>query len=142
MRDFRTVSLHHLQVTQPWTIPYSAGIDKATADGTIPHALSSHAVLHAMKSVGKLAAIHEALDHSRDIGEPGLSERITDGQRADIRNMSADLVTVAMRLANLHGFELAGAVVERSEEKNRVTLPAWPDYIPSTPETRTTRMAT
>lgn len=125
MRDYDTVPLHHLQKTQPWTIPYSAGIDRAVSDGTIPHALGSHAVLHAIKSLGKLAAVYEALDHSRDIGESGLSERMTVAQWDAIRDMSADLVTAAMRLANLHGFDLAEAVVTRSEEKNRVTLPAW-----------------
>lgn len=125
MRNFRTVPLHHLQATQPWTIPYSAGIDEAAANGSIPHVLSTHVVLHAMKSLGKVATVFEALDHSRDVGEPGKSERMTPAQLHEIQAMSADLVTAAMRLANLNGFDLAEAVVLRSEEKNRVVIPAW-----------------
>lgn len=128
-RLYDKITLTRLQDTQPWTIPYSAGIDVAVKDGTIPHLLGSHVVLHISKTVGKLASVFEAADHSRDVGEHGTSEPITEGGFDTIQDMAADLVTEAMRLANLYGFDLARRVVERSEEKNRVTL-SWPGEQP------------
>lgn len=118
MRNYASVSLHHLQAHQPWTIPYSPRLDAAAkADDGLGHVLGTHALLHAQKTLGQIAAVFEGLDHS------GLS--INGGQQQLIADKSADLVTAAMRLANLYGFDLAQAVVERSEEKNNVTLPAW-----------------
>jgi len=118
MRDFKTVTLHHLQRTQPWTIPYSAALDGAVADNSgLGHLLGSHAMLHASKTLGQIAAVFEAMDHT---GDP-----ISVEQLGTLRDKAADLVTAAMRFANLYHFDLARAVVERSEEKNGVTLPAW-----------------
>lgn len=121
-RNYSTLTLRRLQLTQPWTIPYSAGIDVAVEEGTIPHLLGSHVVLHASKTVGKLASVFESLDHSRNVGEHGRSEPITAGALLTIRDMAADLVTEAMRLANLYDFDLTQHLVLRSEEKNRVRL--------------------
>lgn len=125
MRNFDTLTLRRLQHTQPWTVPYSAGIDLAAESGTIPHILGSHVVLHAGKTLGKLASVFESLDHSRDVGQHGKSEPLSEYDLGVIADMSADLVTEAMRLANLYGFDLAERLVLRSEEKNRVTL-RWP----------------
>lgn len=122
-RNFATLTLRHLQVTQPWTVPYSDSSNAAlTWTGPngrklMPHLMGAHAVLHATKTVGQLAAVFEALDHS---GQP-----ISNEQIQSLAEKSADLVTAAMRLANLYEFDLATVVVERSEEKNNVTLPAW-----------------
>jgi hypothetical protein len=68
MRNYATLTLRKLQDTQPWTVPYSAGIDLAAQNGSIPHILGSHVVLHAGKTLGKLASVFESLDHSRDVG--------------------------------------------------------------------------
>ena len=119
MRHFSTLTIHRAQETQPWTVPYSAAIQKAVA-GDLPHLLASHAVLHAMKTVGQLAAVFESLDHSGTDASPEQVELL--------RGRAADLVTVALRLGNLYGFDVAQALVERSEDKNGVTL-SWPgDY--------------
>lgn len=104
------------QKRQPWTVPYADAVILSVRD--IPHILASHAALHAAKSVGKLAAVFEKLDHTG--GLPSLE------QRMEIAAMSADLVTIALRFANLYDFDLALALVERVEEKNGVSLLATP----------------
>ena len=101
------------QVNQPWTVPYSADF-KATADNVLLHLYGSHAVLHAAKSVGKLAAVFEELDHTG--GVPGPVSANT------IRNMAADLVTAALRLANLYDFDLESELRRRVHEKNGVAI--------------------
>ncbi len=108
MRD--EMSLSELQRHQPWTVPYSPGVTDALKD--VPHLLASHAVLHAAKSVGKLAAVFEAADHggSVDLGA--------------IQAMAADLVTAAMRLGNLYSFDLQSAMEQRVREKNGVGFEA------------------
>lgn len=121
------VTLKHLQDTQPWTVPYSIHMTSAPA-AVVQDRMGAHVVLHAAKTVGKLAALFETVDHT---GNP-----ITDGQVDTIRDMAADLVTEAMRLANLYGFDLAANVVQRSEEKNGVTLPAWPGQYADEPGRR------
>lgn len=122
--SYKTLTIQHAQDFQPWTVPYSAGIDVA-ARGLVPHILASHTVLHAVKSVGKLATVFEALDHSRSTGEEGKSETITPAQLDTVQAMSADLLTAALRLANLYGFDLAKVLVDRIQEKNGVPLKAW-----------------
>ncbi len=97
------------QKNQPWTVPYSEGVREAQR-AWVPHVLASHAVLHAAKSVGKLAAVFEALDHS---GAP-----IDDTQRQTVKDMAADLTAAALRLANLYHFSLADELERRAEEKN------------------------
>ena len=124
MSDISKLTINHAQNNQPWTVPYSAGIDIASRE-LVPHILASHITMHAMKSVGKLATVFEALDHSRDVGEEGKSEPITDEQISTIKNMSADLLTAAMRFANLYNFDLATILVERIKEKNGVDLKEW-----------------
>lgn len=122
MRDYKAVTLQHLVETQPWQVPYNSALDDAVAkDRGLGHLMGSHITLHAAKTVGQIAAVFEQLDHTgapMDSDHPGY---------AVLRDKAADLVTAAMRLANLYGFDLPRAVVERSEEKNGVILPAWPD---------------
>jgi len=115
-----TLSIHHAQVNQPWTVPYNAGIDVARLD-LVPHIFGSHTALHAMKSVGKLATVFEALDHSRNIGVEGKSEPISPEQLETVKAMSADLMTAALRFANLYSFDLAAVLVERIKEKTALT---------------------
>jgi hypothetical protein len=110
------LTISHAQKHQPWTVPYSTGVEQARADGTIPHIMSSHAVLHAAKSVGKLAAVFEKLDHQHPTIRETVDETLLIG------DMCADLVTAALRLANLHGIDLAKVLVERIEEKNGINI--------------------
>lgn len=124
MRNFNTVTLSFLVATQPWQVPYSTALNQAVdQDRGLGHLMGSHITLHAAKTVGQIAAVFEQLDHTGapiDSHHPGWQV---------LRDKAADLVTAAMRLANLYGFDLARAVVERSEEKNGVTLPAWPTWV-------------
>lgn len=120
-RDFKTLTLHHLQTTQPWTLPYSPKlVATVEADDGLGHLLATHTMLHAQKTLGQIAAIFEELDHT--------GADMDMAQRDTLAGKAADLVTVAMRFANLYNFDLARAVVLRSEDKNNVTIPAWPTY--------------
>ena len=112
------LTIHHAQAHQPWTVLYSKGVQDAERFG-VAHILSSHAILHAAKTVGKLASVFEALDHSGD----GI-----DAYQLDlIETMAADLVTVGLRLGNLHGFDLATVLIDRVKEKNGVGYEAAPE---------------
>jgi len=115
-RDYSSLTLSHAQRTQPWKVPYSELFLSAQECFT-PHIMGTHAVLHAQKTVGQLAAVFEALDHS--------GADLSSEQFGVLIGRSADLVTAAMRLANLYDFDLAKALVQRSEEKNNVIL-RWP----------------
>lgn len=108
------LTIAHAQENQPWVVPYSEGVVRAS-QGDVPHILASHCALHAAKSVGKLAAVFESLDHS------GNDSPDAD-QLAVIAGMSADLVTAALRFANLFGFDLASALVSRLKEKNGIDI--------------------
>lgn len=116
------LTLRKAQRNQPWTLPYSSGVVFAFQD-TVPHILGTHAVLHAMKSVGKLSSVFEALDHPepgipRDNSyQPGPAEP-NFVQLSMIADMAADLVVVALRLANLYDFDLEDVLVRRVIEKN------------------------
>ena len=115
--DARQVTVREAQRVQPWTVPYADGLEQARKSGLMPHALASHCALHAAKTVGKLAAVFEALDHPAP-GSTWAHSRPTDAQMATIRAMSADLMTEAMRFANLFGFDLATELLARQAEKN------------------------
>ncbi len=108
------LTIRHAQTRQPWTVPYAGGVMHASRT-SVPHILGTHVVLHAAKSVGKLAAVFEALDHE--------GARATDEQRAVIADMAADLMTAALRFANLGSFDLADELKRRVREKNGVDLP-------------------
>lgn len=81
----------------PWTNP-SKG-DQRT-----------HAILHAIKAAGKLAAMLEAEAHDEDL----VHEHWQDN-----RKYAADLVISAIRLADMCCFDLEEAVTIRQREKNK-----------------------
>jgi hypothetical protein len=111
MTDPLKLTFRQAQANQPWTVPYSPQIVQAS-ETAVPHILGSHCVLHAAKSLGKIAAVYEMLDHS------GRPPNNTD--KAAIAAATADLATAAIRFANLHGFDLATVLVERVREKNGI----------------------
>lgn len=106
------LTIRYAQVNQPWAVPYSPGVMIASDNG-VPHILGSHVALHAAKTVGKIAAVYEKLDHG---------EQMTQLHKDAIAEMAADLMTAALRLANLHGFDLATVLVDRVQEKNGVNI--------------------
>lgn len=132
MRDIGSLTIRHAQITQPWRVPYSTALEVARRCG-MPHLMGTHAVLHAVKTAGQIAAIFEGLDHSGDV-------ELHPAQREILRGRTADLMTAALRLGNLYGFDVAAALVERSEEKNNVTLPAWPSVVHHTDDAWATRV--
>lgn len=127
------LTIEEAQANHPWNtlnegygaVPYSEGVRRAeTMPAGVPHIQGSHAVLHAMKSVGKLAAVFESLDHE-DIAPAALAFNhgkfgLSDEQRTTVKAMAADLVTAALRLAHLYEFNLSREVERRTEEKNGV----------------------
>ena len=116
--DHSKLTFYHAQYNQPWTVPYRSGVVEAQERLLVPHIMASHAVLHAMKSLGKLATVFEKLDH-REVG------MLTEQELTTIENMSADLVTVALRLGNMYNFPVADVLTARIWEKNGVHLPSW-----------------
>ena len=117
MQDHSKLTFYHAQDNQPWTVPYARGV-MISKNQLVPHILASHTVLHAMKSLGKLAAVFEKLDHSGLIAP-------TDDQLKVIEDMSADLITAALRFGNLYEFPVADVLTARIWEKNGVHLPDW-----------------
>lgn len=121
----KKLTIEHAQKHQPWTQPYATGVNKAKYSW-VPHILGSHCVLHVSKSVGKLAAVFEALDHpaleyqaNPDAGCRALGAyKPTEAQLQTIKDMAADLMTAALRFANLYGFDLATELERRVLEKN------------------------
>ncbi len=105
------LTIRYAQKHQPWTVPYSKGVIEACKDN-VKHILATHNVLHAAKTVGKLAAIFEDLDHGVDV--PDMKTKIAD--------MTADLLTEALRMANFFDFDLATVLAERIKEKNGVDI--------------------
>lgn len=123
MTNPKTLTIQQAQQRQPWTVPYSAGVREASGESNlndlnstpaaVPHILGSHCVLHGIKSLGKIAAVYEARDH-----HDGESSAQFAKNRQAIRAAAADLMTAALRFANLEDFDLAEALVERVREKN------------------------
>jgi len=103
------LTIHEAQRNQSWTGPYSREVNNAKP--FIPHILASHTALHAAKTVGKLAAVFESLDHT--------DAPITDEQLQVVKGASADLMSEALRFANLYNFDLATELLRRQEEKNK-----------------------
>lgn len=97
--------LSFLQRHQPWTVPYTAEVAASR------ERMAAHNVHHAVKTVGKLSAVFEAVDH---------------GQMLDletIKEMSADLLSEALRFANLYDFDLEEELRHRVASKNSVGYP-------------------
>lgn len=107
------LTLREMQSSQPWTLPYSNNFEDANSHGGLPHLYASHAVLHAMKTLGKIAAVFEAMDHREN-------PTITTYEMQVLKDMSADMVTMALRIANLYKFDLQSQLCRRVEEKNGV----------------------
>lgn len=122
MSNPATLTIRWAQNHQPWTLKLS----NINERGFNPFVWGAHATLHIVKSAGKIATVFEALDHT------GLS--MTEEQRGVIADMSADLVTLAMRFANLYSFDLATRLTERVLEQNKIPIPDWdqPD-VPAKP---------
>lgn len=109
------VSLRWTQENLPWTIPYSKEFNKASTQSMLPHLDMQHAMIHVLKSMGKLAARFDQMDHGTNL--------TSDGE--DVPNIVADLVVCALRMANTSPwgrFDLADAVRERLEKRNNVKL--------------------
>ena len=120
-------SIKDRQARQPWSVPYSPAVMSAKDHG-VPHILASHCALHVAKTAGKLAAVFEALDH-RDGGYSGMIGP-SDAQLQTIKDMSADLLTEALRFANLFKFDLAAEHERRVAEKNPPPPPPTPQEGP------------
>lgn len=106
------MELKDFQTKQPWTVPYSSSFTYATA--TVPHLYGTHTVLHAIKSLGKISTIYERADHS--------VMGVTEFDKEQIAACAADLITAAIRFANLHGFDIEKILIQRIQEKNGVDI--------------------
>lgn len=106
------LTVHWLQQRQPWSIPYSDAFE--CAGHHTPHNLATHAVLHAMKSLGKIATVFESIDHR--------GGAISDDERRVVQEMAADLFTVALRIANLFSFSLVNTLRRPVWDKNKVDV--------------------
>lgn len=108
------LTLHDAQHRQPWTVPYHPDFERVQMPGSgrLAYLHEEHAVLHAMKSVGKLAALYERLHHRGGV--------LLDAEANEAMDMAADLLTVSLRLANLLGRDLAAHLMERVAQKNGV----------------------
>ncbi len=99
------------QQRQPWTVPY--GRNKwwvVNDEGRLKHCLS-----HAQKSLGKIAAIIERLDHADN-------SWLLDAECDQVGDLAADLVSVALQIGTVVGRSIAHALVRRVVEKNGVAL--------------------
>ena len=126
--DYGRLTIRHAQIHQPWTVPYSVGVDNAHQYDQIPHVLGSHIVLHIAKTAGKIATVFENLDHGAEKlpnGSITQVKHITPEQHDTLKDMAADLLVEALRIANLYNFDLATEHVRRVEETNRKVLPPW-----------------
>lgn len=103
--------LRHLQTHLPWTIPYSAEFE--TSANANPRRRVVHDILHVLKALGRVAADCEHADHGRPT---------TMTPEAMAREV-ADLVTCALHIARVVGFDLQDAVVGGLERRNGVTIP-------------------
>lgn len=104
------------QREQPWTVPYAERNRFENGTFRSPFA-GKHALLHAQKTLGKIAALFEALDHDDE------HSTLTDAQIETLANMSADLVSAALRFANVFHFDLESALRRRVIEKNGTGYP-------------------
>lgn len=119
------IDLHWLQDNQPWdgdANPYS----RLFQNDERPHRDFEHALVHVLKSAGRLATLIEHEDHERRFGTDVTTPH--DGgqpaflySRDDAAHWLADLVICAVRMARVYPgspIDLDNAVIERTEEKN------------------------
>ncbi len=107
--DDLTIAL--AQREQPWTVPY--GENKwwvVNNEGRLKHCLA-----HAQKTLGKIAAVIERLDHSDH-------SWLSDAECDEIGDLAADLVSAALQVGTTVSRSVAHALVRRVKEKNGVVL--------------------
>jgi hypothetical protein len=110
----RHFTIAHLQKHLPWTLPYSHEFNRSQDDEG--HRFAAHDVMHILKSLGKVAAMCEDIDHGR----------ILIANRQNVADPIADLVICALHMAKtcpLGAFDLEAIVVEKLEKRNGVTIP-------------------
>lgn len=124
------LTIKKAQAEQPWQGEYSNGVLAAYREG-VPHILGAHNALHVAKTAGKLAAVFEELDHPADQYTALGAANLTDAQLQTVKDMAADLVTEALRFANLYGFDLETELRRRVAKQNptpvvlNVAAPFW-----------------
>jgi hypothetical protein len=99
------LTIRDAQLNQPWTLPYTAEVEM------IRERKAMHALFHMMKTLGKMAAAFEQYDHTGI--PPGAKS-----QAEIVKDMASDSLTIALRIANLYGFDLVEWFVKRTTEKN------------------------
>lgn len=121
----KEASLRALQTNLPWTVRYSQDF-RANPQS---HKDFAHAVLHAVKAVGRLSEFVDDMDHDRSVADE-------KGLRDQFGVYVADLVVCALRAANTYPggvLDLNDAVIDRIETKNNVKLMRGvvpnPDYV-------------
>lgn len=105
------LTLWQLQSLQPWTVPYAP--HKHWVGGN--EGRLKHCVFHAQKSLGKITAILERLDH-RD------EDWLTDLECDLVGDMAADLVSTALQIGTAVSRSVVHALVRRVKEKNGKVL--------------------
>lgn len=106
------LSLNHIQKHLPWTLPYTTAF-QASNNGE-GHRFLMHDIMHVQKSLGKIAAMAERIDHGKPESGLALADNV------------ADLVICALHIANTNPFgrfDLGAIVVKKLEDRNRVKLP-------------------
>ena len=106
-----TPTIQEVQRALPWTVPYGAQF--VEAGKRHQDVYFSQALLHAQKSLGKLASAIEQSDHGH------YTARNTPDQ---IGKDLASLVMSAMRMANLAGIDLWDHTLKHIDEKNGTDL--------------------
>jgi hypothetical protein len=78
-----------------------------------PHRHYTHALTHAMKALGGLSALSDALDHSRMNKHGADRDAEAEGFRVDAGKWLADLVICSTRMAEQLGIDLDSRVQQR-----------------------------
>lgn len=105
------LTIMQAQCEQPWTVPY--GRDKwwvTNDEGRLKHCMA-----HAQKTLGKIAAIVERLDHAD-------RSWLNDNECDEVGDLAADLLSVALQIGTTVSRGIAHALVRRVTEKNGVAL--------------------
>lgn len=110
------LTLRVLQHQLPWAIPYSP--EFRASQQVERHRHLMHDLLHVYKSLGRIAAMAEKIDHAK---EPGLDTEA-------LAQETADLVICALHIANtnpLGVFDLQHAVLASLDRRNGSDLLEW-----------------
>lgn len=104
------LTIREIQKQLPWTVHYHHDFRASP----VAHKDFQHALIHAMKAVGKLSAVVDKAEHKG-----------SDFHPIEVNMYIADLVVCALRMANTSPFgtiDLQAAVEFRIEDKNQVKL--------------------